>query len=247
MYIANWKWQTSFYNNLINSYTAEAPPKYFPWQQFRRQPLFYNTWTVNVCQTIMHSVWKQRLWVQVSLLSTILCVKSGFLKKDNSLVSWESMSWWRHQMETFSALQALCAGNSPVTGEFPSHKDQWRGALMVSLICAWTNIWANNGDAGDLRRHRTHYDVTLMVVACLGLVLYMMAIPTKTSICYLIEAEWLMYASVTNHHWFRLRLAAWPAPRPYLSQCWNIVNMTIGTTSMKFWFKFIHFHSRKSI
>ena len=29
-------------------------------------------------------------------------------------------AWWRHQMETFSALLALCAGNSPVTGEFPS-------------------------------------------------------------------------------------------------------------------------------
>ena len=31
-------------------------------------------------------------------------------------------TWWRHQMETFSALLALCEGNSPVTGEFPS---QW--------------------------------------------------------------------------------------------------------------------------
>ena len=29
-------------------------------------------------------------------------------------------SWWRHQMETFSALQAICAGNSPVPGEFPT-------------------------------------------------------------------------------------------------------------------------------
>ena len=28
-------------------------------------------------------------------------------------------TWWRHQMETFSALLALCAGNSPVSGEFP--------------------------------------------------------------------------------------------------------------------------------
>ena len=28
-------------------------------------------------------------------------------------------AWWRHQMETISALLALCAGNSPVTGEFP--------------------------------------------------------------------------------------------------------------------------------
>ena len=32
------------------------------------------------------------------------------------------LSWWRHQMETFSALLALCAGNSPVTGEFPSQR-----------------------------------------------------------------------------------------------------------------------------
>ena len=30
------------------------------------------------------------------------------------------VSWWRHQMKTFSALLAICARNSPVTGEFPS-------------------------------------------------------------------------------------------------------------------------------
>ena len=52
--------------------------------------------------------------------------------------------WWRHQMETFSALLALCAGNS------------------VSLIFAWINVWAKNREAGDLRRHRAHYDVTVM-------------------------------------------------------------------------------------
>ena len=46
--------------------------------------------------------------------------------------------WWRHQMETFSALLALCAGNSPVTGEVP-HKGQWRGSLMFSLIGALNN------------------------------------------------------------------------------------------------------------
>ena len=32
------------------------------------------------------------------------------------------ISWWRHQMETFSALLALCAGNSPGTGEFPTQR-----------------------------------------------------------------------------------------------------------------------------
>ena len=41
-------------------------------------------------------------------------------------------------------------GNSPVTGEFPVHKGQWRGDLMFSLICAWLNGWVNNREAGDL-------------------------------------------------------------------------------------------------
>ena len=33
-----------------------------------------------------------------------------------------SITWWRHQMETFSALLALCAGNSSVPGEFPAQR-----------------------------------------------------------------------------------------------------------------------------
>ena len=37
------------------------------------------------------------------------------------MVTWEhTQAWWRDQMETFPALLALCAGNSPVTDEFPS-------------------------------------------------------------------------------------------------------------------------------
>ena len=31
-------------------------------------------------------------------------------------------TWWRHQMETFSALLAICARNSPVPGEFPAQR-----------------------------------------------------------------------------------------------------------------------------
>ena len=41
------------------------------------------------------------------------------------------------------------------------HKGQWRGALMFSLICVCTNSWLNNREAGDLRRYRAHYDVTV--------------------------------------------------------------------------------------
>ena len=42
------------------------------------------------------------------------------------------------------------------------HKGQWRGALVSSFICAWRNVGINNRYAGDLRRHRAHYDVTIM-------------------------------------------------------------------------------------
>ena len=42
------------------------------------------------------------------------------------------------------------------------HKGQRRGALMFSLICALIYGWVNNRYAGDLRRHRTHYDVIVM-------------------------------------------------------------------------------------
>ena len=34
---------------------------------------------------------------------------------------------------------------------------------MFSMMSAWTSIWANNRDAGDLRRHHAHYGVTVMV------------------------------------------------------------------------------------
>ena len=43
------------------------------------------------------------------------------------------------------------------------HKGQWRGALVFSLICAWINGWVNNRETGDLRRHRAHYDVIVML------------------------------------------------------------------------------------
>ena len=64
-------------------------------------------------------------------------------------------------MEIFSASQALCAGNSPVTGEFPSLRPATR-SFMFSFICAWINGWVNNREAGDLRRHRALYDIIVM-------------------------------------------------------------------------------------
>ena len=97
-------------------------------------------------------------------------------------------------METFSALLAHCAGNSPVTGEFPSQRSVTRSmeiqhsidtpktlcchyvrvravtrSFDVCLIGAWTNGWANNRDTRYLRNHRAHYDVAVMscsIITC---------------------------------------------------------------------------------
>ena len=43
-----------------------------------------------------------------------------------------------------------------------THKGQWHRYLMFSSICAWINGWVNTAEAGDLRRHRAHIDVTLI-------------------------------------------------------------------------------------
>ena len=54
-------------------------------------------------------------------------------------------------------------------------KGRWLGALMFSLICTWTNIWTNNRETGDLRRHVAHCDVTVMTIiigGCLLCALY---------------------------------------------------------------------------
>ena len=64
-------------------------------------------------------------------------------------------------METVSAFLAFCAGNSPVTGEFPIQRPVMRN-FDVFFDPRLNNSRANNGDAGDLRRNRAHYDVSVM-------------------------------------------------------------------------------------
>ena len=64
-------------------------------------------------------------------------------------------------METFSASQAICAGNSPVPGEFPAQRPVTR-SFDVFFDLHPNKRWVNNGEAGDLRRYRAHYDVTVM-------------------------------------------------------------------------------------
>ena len=65
-----------------------------------------------------------------SAQSIILCVLCGEFENHTFKITTtyhrrhcvKQTPWWRHPMETFSALPAICAGNSPVTGEFPAQR-----------------------------------------------------------------------------------------------------------------------------
>ena len=67
-------------------------------------------------------------------------------------------------MVRFSALLIICAGNSPVSDEFPTQRPVTRSiGVFFQRICAWIIGWVNNDEAGYLRRHYTHYDVTIII------------------------------------------------------------------------------------
>ena len=100
-----------------------------------------------------------------------------------------NVSWWRHQMEAFSALLTLCAGNSPVTGEFPAQrpvtrsydvffdlrlnerlsKQSW-GWWFETLSCSlWRHIncTGSHEAANSLKRKCRHFD-EILITGCTG-------------------------------------------------------------------------------
>ena len=142
------KWPKTFYGLCLRSDRWDGA---FRWRALN----------ISVVKTI--SVVTKRVWVFTYLTMSISpwFTLSGLDSLQNNRNGNDSRDLltnrarWHHQMETFSTILALCVGNSP-------RKGQWRGALMFSLMCARTNVWANSPDAGDLGRLRAHYDVILM-------------------------------------------------------------------------------------
>ena len=119
-----------------------------------------------------------RMPVEINFLSEIKQLWFGWLfgtewEASHYLIQWslkvghgETMvtSWlhddvmkWMHFPRYWSFVRGI--HRSPVNSP---HKGQWRGALMFALICTRINGWVNNGEAGDLRRHRVHFDVIIM-------------------------------------------------------------------------------------
>ena len=79
-----------------------------------------------------------------------------------STEKWEKCicgAWWRHQIETFSALQALCVGNSPVTDEFPTQRSVRQSLDVFFDLCLSKRLskqlwgWWFETPSGSLWRH----------------------------------------------------------------------------------------------
>ena len=122
--------------------------KYHRWQvlknprlgfPFTNRDYNYNTWVWIVAQLRHHEVRGGGKFANP---------KSEWIFVPTAAVG--VLAWWHHQMETFSALLALCTGNSSVTGGFPAQMPVTR-SFDVSLICACMNSWVNTREAGDFR------------------------------------------------------------------------------------------------
>ena len=66
-------------------------------------------------------------------------------------------------MEAFSALLALCAGNSPVAGEFPAQKPVTR-SFDVFFDLRLNKRLSKQSWGWWLRRYRAHYDVIVVTI-----------------------------------------------------------------------------------
>ena len=112
---------------------------------------------------------RYKIWLLWSLpgyrfpkwIPATLVIGGGFhtQARINRMQCYDMMTSWNGNI--FRVNDHLCEEFTGPPVNSP-HKGHWRGALMFSLICTRINGWVNNREAGDMRRHRAHYDVTVM-------------------------------------------------------------------------------------
>ena len=122
-----------------------------PFQSCQVTATHLKTW----CPQISFTDTKELCWLDLKLED-----QDSYHMTTRAICS--TAAWWRHQMKTFSAFLALCVGNSLVTDEFPSQRPVTRSFDVFFDLCLKKNGWVNNREAGDLRRHCTHYDIIVM-------------------------------------------------------------------------------------
>ena len=117
-------------------------------------------WIINLL--VLSTTW---IWAVYRLSESCCKYRCAFRQRMTSRSSsaHDNVIKWKH----FPGYWPFVRGIHRSPAHSP-HKGQWRGALIFSLICVWINDWVNNREAGDLRRYRAHYDVTVMHLLILG-------------------------------------------------------------------------------
>ena len=113
------------------------------------------------------------------------------LPKADELINGDVIKWTHFPPDCL-----FVRGILPWPVNFP-YKGQWHEVLMFFLTCAWINGWVNNREAGDLRRDRPHYDISVMpLLLYASLRFSCIFIETSDNVkCGIIKAHCLVPAS----------------------------------------------------
>ena len=146
-------------------------------------PLTYRMFH-NYCNIFFEQIFWMSIWVH--LIQHLLC---GSITYHKAVCQYHICSWWRHQMETFSALLAFGAGNSPVSGKFPAQRpvarsfDVFFDLRLNQRLSKQPWGWWYETPSRPLWRHRNGYfhssSYRLFIVrhdfGCFGLIYHFMA------------------------------------------------------------------------
>ena len=116
-------------------------------------PTWQSNKTLARCYNIFSS-WDSQTCIGTALWSMYLQIRNGVYTMTTKVMN---ITWWRHQMETFSALLAIYAGNSPVSGEFPAQMPvTFDLCLNKYLSERWWGWWFETPSC-SLWRHCNEY------------------------------------------------------------------------------------------
>ena len=123
-----------------------------------RQELFDLMVSLDLSELTYYWAWRSEELVRSQCPMTTCCEHAKGLTFESSQHEPDMMT--SSNGNIFRITGPLC-GEFTGPGEFPTQRPVTR-SFHFSLICVWINGWVNNREAGDLRRHRGHYDVSVI-------------------------------------------------------------------------------------
>ena len=165
--------------------------------------------------------------------------------------SFHVIPWWRHQMETFSALLAICAGNSPVAGEFPTQRPVTRSSdvffhlrlnkRLSKQSWGWwfetlsRSLWRHCN--AELRHEHIERSNSLVIMHETGEMLTVLMMIMDTCRILFYHIKWTLYISDTSMGGVRLMAII-------LSLCAEFITLSVTETCeflrhIKYW-SFLH-------